>query len=133
MTKPHNDSDKESGRSTALTTSSSTALSVKNKRGLTSLTKSIVESAIEARTSNQLIDNNWMQKIWDWADKFGLSQIPRQEKELLELETLEINFCRPDALKQLKDKLILVEKDVEKELSGLRRTRILAHPPSYDD
>ena len=39
-------------------------------------------------------NEEWMQEIWDWADKFNIEKdvIPRKPKKLIKLEVLEISY-----------------------------------------
>ena len=39
--------------------------------------------------------NNWINKIFDWADEFEIAEcdIPRDKNKLLAITTLDINRC----------------------------------------
>ena len=91
-----NNTDQNQAESKALVKSDNNGhtLTVKGKGSLLALTDSVVSKAIAARKTNQLeMGYSWMQKIWDWADKFELpeSQIPRNKKALIALEELDIS------------------------------------------
>ncbi|MGP5556111.1 hypothetical protein [Psychrobacter celer] len=65
----------------------------KGRRSQIRLTTDIIKAAATLRTSSQaLVDESWIQEIWDWADKFKIEDdvIPRNKLDLLCLETMEI-------------------------------------------
>ena len=55
-------------------------------------------------------DDSWMQRLWDWADEFGIPELylkevseslagfPRDKVELLDLKSLELSFAELDEL-----------------------------------
>ncbi|MBP2281352.1 Leucine-rich repeat (LRR) protein [Psychrobacter sp. PL19] len=66
----------------------------KGRRSQISLTTDIIKAAATSRASSQvLVDDSWMEKIWDWADEFKIPEktIPRNRDELLAIDTLIIN------------------------------------------
>uniref|UniRef100_UPI002636BAF0 leucine-rich repeat domain-containing protein n=1 Tax=uncultured Psychrobacter sp. TaxID=259303 RepID=UPI002636BAF0 len=62
-------------------------------RSSLNLTTDIIKSTKAARQANQLlVEDAWSQKIWKWADKFGITEdlIPRDRESLLALTSLNI-------------------------------------------
>ena len=74
-------------------------------RSSLNLTTDIIKSAKAARQANQLlVDDDWIQKIWKWADKFGITEdlIPRDRDALLALTSL---YIRNNNLSELPDSI----------------------------
>ena len=58
-------------------------ISNKGRRSQINLTSDIIKAAAIARTSSQaLVDESWMQEIWDWADKFEIGEDMRPSQIL---------------------------------------------------
>ena len=72
----------------------SNPISVKGQKSPMALTSSILKSAIAARKASQLpVDESWIKRIWEWADKFEISEddIPRNRSSLLALTEIVID------------------------------------------
>ena len=95
----------------------------------------IHQSAIANKTLNT--DDNWIKKIWAWADEFELkdSEIPRDKEPLLALKKLEI--VEPELDEQhsrdvyriayLPDELTKLTNLVEITISGISSSQL---PPN---
>jgi len=85
----------------------------------------------KSNTTNKAldIDDSWIEKIWEWADKFELldSEVPRSKEALLAMKKLEI--LEPDLDEQhsrdvyrmyyIPDELTFLTNLIEINLSGL--------------
>ena len=127
MPQNYNSVDKNEVESQALIKSDKNnhAVTIKGKGSLLALTDSILGSAIAARKASQLsVNDDWMQRIWDWADEFELTeeQLPRNEKDLLALEKLNIEMCFSITFKRLLLSRAEVQESIVIETS--RRERL---------
>ena len=117
--------DPESIESNALVKRTSNGLiTSKGRRSQISLTSDIIRAAAIARTSSQaLVDERWMQEIWDWADEFELTeeQIPRNRRELIELEKLSIEMCSATTFKRLLLERAKIQESLTMEISRRKR------------
>lgn len=84
---------KDDPESNALVKHNSKRLITSKGRSQISLTTNIIKAAATSRASSQaLVDDSWIEKIWEWADKFGIGNdsIPRNRVDLLKLESIRI-------------------------------------------
>lgn len=98
MTQNYINADQNQAESQAIVKSdkNSNGLTIKGKGSLLALTNSIISSAIAERQASQLaINDDWVERIWAWADEFELTekQIPRNKEDLIKLESLDIEMC----------------------------------------
>ena len=98
MPQNYTDADQNQAESQAIMRSdkNSNSLTLKGKGSLLALTNSIISSAIAERQASQLaINDDWVERIWAWADEFELTekQIPRNKEDLIKLESLDIEMC----------------------------------------
>ena len=126
--------DPDSIESNALVKRTSKGLiTSKGRRSHISLTSDIIKAAETARTSiHTLLDYSWIDKIWEWADKFEISEddIPRNQDELLAIDKLVINTKKSviytNKLKGLKDTVLSKIDYIPDELIYLTNLSFLA-------
>jgi|GEM_PF-2380602 len=128
MPQNYTDADQNQAESQAIMRSdkNSNSLTLKGKGSLLALTNSIISSAIAARKAGQLVvDDSWIQEIWDWADEFELTetQIPRNKEDLIKLESLNIEMCRSKDLENLLEEKKEAEESLRVENERLQRAR----------
>ena len=67
----------------------------KGRRSQISLTSDIIKAAAISRSSSQeLVDESWMQEVWEWADEFRIHEdtIPRNKDALLALNYIRFYY-----------------------------------------
>ncbi len=78
-----------------LTLKQDSKLALNKSQNLISITNKILNDKLD------LLDDSWIQKLWNWADEFNIDDLfmndeymdiglPREKKKLLSLETLSL-------------------------------------------
>ena len=79
-----------------LTTTRSTDIILGRSKSLLKITKKILSNT----SSNALVDESWMENLWEWADENEIDEeiLPRDKETLCEMTKLEIMYYKISTL-----------------------------------
>ncbi len=119
-------------RKNQLITTKSKDLILGRSKNLLKITQKILRST----TSNTLRDDSWIERLWEWADKYGIGRIlPRNKEDLTTLAELHLNSSQltelPKEIGNLKNLTTLTLWDnqlteLPKEIGNLKNLTMLA-------
>jgi hypothetical protein len=70
-----------------LTVKKSSKLSLKKTKNLLDVTRKI----LTPRNNIAVVDDSWMERLWEWADENDIKTIPRIATELTQLAKLDLS------------------------------------------